>query len=147
DPESAAEKFSNGWMYTGDLAVWDERSYVTIRGRKDDMIIVSAENVYPAQIEEALTRFGKVADCIVTSVPDRLRGQEIVAYVVPADPSLTVKELNAFCRKEPMLSDYKAPRWYRFVDEIPLNATGKKLHREAKRMAAEDMAAGRLTDK
>ena len=147
DPESAAEKFSNGWMYTGDLAVWDERSYVTIRGRKDDMIIVSAENVYPAQIEEALTRFEKVADCIVTSVPDRLRGQEIVAYVVPADPSLTVKELNAFCRKEPMLSDYKAPRWYRFVDEIPLNATGKKLHREAKRMAAEDLAAGLLRDK
>ena len=146
-PEEASAKFADGWMYTGDLAVWDERSYVTIMGRKDDMIIVSAENVYPAQIEEALRRFEKVAECIVTSVPDRLRGEEIVAYIVPADPTLTIKELNTFCRNDPFLSDYKAPRWYRLVDEIPLNATGKKLHREAKRMAAEDLAAGLLKDK
>ena len=141
-PEEQAAKFANGWIYTGDLGRWGEDLYITVLGRKDDMMIVSAENIYPAQIEEALNDFEKVSDCIVTSIPDKLRGQALVAYVVPADETLTVKELNVFALNSPMLSDYKRPRYYRFIDEVPMNATGKKLHRVAKEQALKDMEAG-----
>ena len=57
-------------MYTNDLGFWDEHLYVTINGRKDDMIISAGENVYPTQVEEAINEFDKVADCMVTAVPD-----------------------------------------------------------------------------
>ena len=83
----------------------------------------------------------------MTSVPDKLRGEAIVAYVVPADPDLTIQELVNFAHSSPYLSDYKCPRWYRIVDSIPLNATGKKMHRTAKEMAAKDLENGLLAEK
>ena len=144
NPAEAEKKFYRGWMYTGDLATWSENRYVTINGRKDDMIVCAAENVYPAQIEEVLNQFDKVSESIVTCVPDSLRGEAIAAYVVPSDPSLTVEELHLLCQESPLLSAYKRPRYYRLVDSIPLTATGKKMHYVIKQQAAEDYAAGRL---
>ena len=81
--------------------------YVTVNGRKDDMIVCSGENIYPTQIEEALADCEKVEDSMVVSVPDRVRGQAVVAYVIPSDDSLTVAELADFCNNSPMLSTYK----------------------------------------
>ena len=91
--EEAEKKFYKGWMYTADLGYWDENSYVTVNGRKDDMIVCSAENIYPTQIEEVLNSFDKVADSMVTSVPDKVRGEVVVAYVVAEDPSLTEEKV------------------------------------------------------
>ena len=118
--EEQKAKFYKGWMYTNDLGFWDERLYVTINGRKDDMIISAGENVYPTQVEEAINEFDKVADCMVTAVPDEARGQAIAAYVIPKDDTLTVKDLFDFCLETPMLSSYKRPRWYKIVDSLPL---------------------------
>ena len=73
-------------MYTGDLGTWNEDWFVTICGRKDDMIICSGENIYPTQIEEVLNQHPGVSDSLVTAVPDKVRGQVVVAYVVPSDP-------------------------------------------------------------
>ena len=131
-------------MYTGDLGTWDENLYVTINGRKDDMIVCSGENIYPAQVEEALNEFDKVEDSMVVSVPDKIRGQAVAAYVVAKDPSLTIAELNRFCNQSPMLSTYKRPRWYCIVDELPHTATGKKMHYVMKQQAAEDLKSGVL---
>ena len=144
NPDEEKKKFYRGWMYTGDLGTWTENRYVTINGRKDDMIVCAAENVYPAQIEEVLNRHEKVAESIVTAVPDPLRGEAIAAYVVPKDPSLTVEELHSFCQASPLLSAYKRPRFYRLVEEIPLTATGKKMHYVIKEQAAKDYEAGLL---
>ena len=144
DEAMAKEKFYKGWMYTGDLGTWDRDQFVTICGRKDDMIVVSGENIYPTQIEEALAQFDKVADSIVTCVPDKVRGQAVVAYVVPRDPSLTVKELKDFCSRSPMLSIYKTPRYYRIVDSLPHTATGKKQHHVLRKQALEDLEQGLL---
>lgn len=142
--EENQRKFYNGYYYTNDLATWDENNYVTIVGRKDDMIISSGENIYPTQVEEALNRHEKVAECIVTAVPDKIRGELVTAYVVKADESLTYEELEEFCKNSPMIANYKRPRYYRFVSQIPLNATGKKLHNKIKEMAAEDLVNGLL---
>ena len=147
NPEEEEKKYYKGWMYTGDLGYWDENLYVTVNGRKDDMIVCSAENIYPTQIEEVLNEHEKVSDSMVTSVPDKVRGQVVVAYVVPKDESLTTEELVHFCNEHPMLSTYKRPRWYRIVDSLPHTATGKKMHYVMKQQASEDLAAGLLKRK
>ena len=131
-------------MYTGDTGVWNEDFIVTVKGRKDDMIISSGENIYPAQIEEALNEHPKVKDSIVTSVPDKIRGQAVVAYVIPEDSSLSIKELFDFCTNNIMLSTYKRPRYFALIDSLPQTATGKKKHFEMKKRAIKDLENGIL---
>lgn len=144
NPAETEAKFHAGFIYTNDLATWTENRYVTIVGRKDDMIISSGENIYPTQVEEVLNSHPKVKDCIVTAAPDRMRGELVTAYVVRSDESLTCEELDEFCKQSPMIANYKRPRYYRFINEIPLNLTGKKLHYKAKMMAADDLRNGFL---
>jgi acyl-CoA synthetase (AMP-forming)/AMP-acid ligase II len=145
DNESESDrKFSDGFLYTNDLATWDKNGFITIVGRKDDMIISGGENIYPTQIEEVINAHPKVKDCIVTAAPDRVRGELVTAYVVKGDDSLTVAELEEFCKKSNMIANYKRPRYYRFISEVPLNATGKKLHYKMKEMAKDDLLNGLL---
>ena len=137
-------KFYNGWMYTGDLATWDRNQFVTIAGRKDDMIISSGENIYPTIVEEALNLHPRIHQSAVTGVPDAVRGEAVVAYIVPEDDELTVSDIVDFCLKSDHLSVYKRPRYYRFVKEIPMTATGKLQHYLVKEMALSDMESGLL---
>ncbi|GEC23479.1 MULTISPECIES: class I adenylate-forming enzyme family protein [Pseudonocardia] len=136
------EKFVDGWVRLGDLATWDADEFVTIVGRKDDMLVSGGENVHPVQVEEALNEHPGVADSLVVGVPDERWGRRVVAYVVPAVDGLTAAECDAHCRAHPMLADFKRPRGYRFVDSLPLTATGKKIHYKAAAQAAADDAAG-----
>ncbi|RCG24725.1 long-chain fatty acid--CoA ligase [Streptomyces diacarni] len=143
-PDEEAENFRDGWLYIGDLATWDEEEYVTLMGRRDDMILSGGENVHPVQVEEVLSRHPSVADCAVVGTPDPEWGQLVTAYVVRHDPELTVADLDKHCRADPMLAAYKRPRAYRFTDALPLTATGKKVHYQVRAQAAEDAAAGLL---
>ena len=144
--QATKDKFYKGWMYTGDIGTWDDRQFITIAGRKDDMIISKGENIYPARIEEVLNCHPKVSECIVTGVSDSTRG-ESAAYVIPSDESLTVQELIDYCAQSPNLSKYQAPRYYRFVSELPHTATGKKQHYIIKKQAEEDLKNGLLLRK
>ena len=108
------------------------------------MIVVSGENIYPSQIEEAINEHPKVLDSIATSVPDPIRGQAVAAYIVTKDKSLTVRELFEFCTKSKILSIYKRPRYFAIVDELPKNATGKKLRSQMRIRAAQDLKNGLL---
>ena len=145
DNQSETErKYYKGFLYTNDLATWDGKGFITIVGRRDDMIISSGENIYPTEVEAVLSMNPRVKDCVVTSVPDRVRGQLVTAYIVPKDRSLTVSELDAFCKESPYIANFKRPRYYRFVDSVPYTATGKKRHVEAKENAAADLAKGLL---
>ncbi len=141
-PAQEAEKFHDGWTHLGDLATWDAQEFVTIVGRKDDMLLSGGENVHPVQVEEALNSHPGVVDSLVVGVPDARWGQRVVAYVVRGDPALTAAECEAHCRTHGMLAPYKRPRAYRFVDGLPLTATGKKIHYRAQAQAVEDDAAG-----
>ena len=129
NPEMTEQKFYKGFLYTGDVGTWDENEFVTVRGRKDDMIVSAGENIYPPQIEAVLNDHPKVAESAVIGAPDKLRGEVVAAYVVPSDPSLTVEELKEYCTNSPMLSSYKWPRIYNIVDSLPHTATGKIMHR------------------
>ena len=147
NPKVTKEKYYKGFLYTGDLGTWDEKEFVTVAGRKDDMIICSGENIYPPQIEEVLNMHPKVQESIVSSIPDKTRGEVLVAYIIPEDNSLTVKEMIDYCAEHPNLSKYKCPRYYRFVEELPHTATGKKQHYKIKEQAKKDFEAGLLLRK
>lgn len=145
--QATKEKFSGGWMYTGDVGTWDEKQFVTVAGRKDDMIISKGENIYPARIEEVINCHPKVNECIVTGVPDSTRGESIAAYIIAEDKTLTISELILYCVQSPNLSKYQVPRYYRFVEELPHTATGKKQHFVIKKMAKHDLENGLLLRK
>lgn len=149
DPEEQAKKFHDGWLYPGDLATWDADEIVTVVGRKGDMVISGGENVHPVQVEEVLAGHADVADSIVTGAPDPEWGEVVVAYVVPRpgrlpDAAAAAAELDRFCRESVSLARFKRPRLYRFVEELPYTATGKKQHFVMKRQAAEDVEEGRF---
>jgi acyl-CoA synthetase (AMP-forming)/AMP-acid ligase II len=142
NPTEQDERFRDGWLYIGDLATWDEDEYVSIIGRKDDMIISGGENVHPAQVEAVLAEHPAVRDAAVVGLPDERWGELVVAYVI-ADPAhpLDADVLETHCKGHPMLAPYKRPRLYRFVEDLPMTATGKKVHYQVREMALRDADA------
>jgi acyl-CoA synthetase (AMP-forming)/AMP-acid ligase II len=125
-PEETAETLrADGWLRTGDLATMDERGYCRIVGRLKDMIIRGGENLFPAEIEEALYRHPAVAEAAVVGLPDERWGEVVGAFIRPSDPSSppSVAELQAHLRAE--LSPQKTPtKWYS-VASFPLTGSGK----------------------
>lgn len=142
--EDVEEKFYKGWFYTGDLAVWNKERYISIRGRKDDMINVGGENIYPTQIEEAINDSELINDCAVIGVYDEKRGNSIAAYLVGNDGNVSLEEIKDFIKNHSMIPVYKRPRYYRFVKELPMTATGKKQHYKLREQAKEDLKNGLL---
>jgi acyl-CoA synthetase (AMP-forming)/AMP-acid ligase II len=141
-PDEQAARFREGWLYIGDLATWDEDEYVTIVGRKDDMIISGGENVHPTQVEAVLAEHPGIADAAVVGLADEQWGEMVVAYVVPAADGVDAAACEAHCNGHPMLAAFKRPRAYRFVSELPMTATGKKLHYQLREQAVQDAAQG-----
>ena len=142
--ELTGQRFHNGFFYTGDLAVWDKDSYVTTVTRKDDMIVASGENIYPAQVENVLMEHPDVAEACVVGLPDKLRDQVTVAYVVSKNSSLTVKDLVHFVNNHQMLAAYKRPKFYRICDSLPHTPTGKLQRAVVREQALQDFAMGLL---
>ncbi len=126
--ESTKLKYYKGFLYTGDAGTWDGSSYITVKGRIDDMIVSAGENIYPAQIEGVLNSHPKVGESAVIGVPDRLRGKKLKAFVVASDDTLTAEELSEFCTRSELLPTYKRPKEFSIVPGLPHTATGKIKH-------------------
>ena len=123
DPEATAAAIdADGWLHTGDLGGVDARGLLRITGRKKDLIIVGGFNVPPAEVEGCLLEHPAVAQAAVVGVPDERLGQVCKAFVVRRGP-VTERELIAWSRER--IAGYKAPRYVEFLEELPLNATGK----------------------
>ena len=144
--EEQQKKFYKGWVYTGDLGTWDSDFTITITGRKDNMLIIAGENVYPEQIEAAACACPLIKDCLVTGVEDERRGQCIAAYIVPdrENKDFSIQAVKDFCTASPDLSKYKVPRYYAITDSLPYNSTGKKDRIAIKKQAAKDLKDGIL---
>ena len=128
-PEETARAIDpEGWLHTGDLCSMDERGYTKIHGRLKDMIIRGGENIYPKEIEDVLFDHPAVAEVAVLGVPDPKWGEEVAAFIRPVGQPPEEDELKEFIRAH--LAPYKAPRQWIFVDEFPLNASGKILKTE-----------------
>jgi malonyl-CoA/methylmalonyl-CoA synthetase len=114
--------FDDGWFKTGDMAECSEDGYYTLLGRKSDLIISGGFNIYPREIEDFLTGQDEVAEAVVVGVPDRLRGEIPVAYIVMRRP-IEAAELEARCRAK--LASFKVPRDFVAVEKLPRTALGK----------------------
>ncbi|WP_424765580.1 class I adenylate-forming enzyme family protein [Paenibacillus sp. sgz302251] len=132
-PEATRRAIRNHWYYTGDLGYFDEDGDLYVVGRADEMVISGGENISPNEIEEALLQHPKVLEAVVLGEEDEQWGQIVAAYIVPSDPALTSLELDQFCKQHPKLSNFKRPRKYVFINEIPKNPSGKILRRELQR--------------
>jgi long-chain acyl-CoA synthetase len=127
--ETAAAITPDGWLRTGDGGYVDADGYLFLTDRIKDMIVTGGENVYPAEVEEVLSRHPDVAEAAVIGVPDEHWVEAVKAVVVPgAGRAPTADELIAFSRAH--LAGYKVPRSVELVDELPHTPTGKVLKRE-----------------
>ncbi|MDM5197369.1 fatty acid--CoA ligase [Fictibacillus enclensis] len=114
-----------GWYHSGDIGYMDEDGYLFVSDRMDDMIVSGGENIYPREVEDVLYEHEGVLDVAVLGAPDDKWGERVTAIVVKKDETLTEHGLDEFCRNSSKLADYKRPRKFIFVPEMPRNASGK----------------------
>ncbi|MGC2997311.1 long-chain-fatty-acid--CoA ligase [Streptomyces sp. G35A] len=130
-PDITAEVLADGWFLTGDLGRLDGDGYLSVVGRKKDLILRGGYNVYPREIEEVLVGHPAVAQVAVIGVPHPELGEEIWAIVVPARPEDVTAgsddEIIEWGKKR--LAAYKYPRRVEFTDTLPLGTSGKVLKR------------------
>lgn len=118
----------NGWFHTGDLAYADKDGYLYIVDRKKDLIIRGGINIDPREVEEVLYTHPGIFDVAVVGVPDVVMGEEVLAFVMPReDQKLNDEELKEFCRGK--MADYKIPRYFRFVGNLPKTTSGKLMRK------------------
>ncbi|MEM7017944.1 MAG: long-chain-fatty-acid--CoA ligase [Pseudomonadota bacterium] len=125
NPEATAKSITHGgWFHTGD-AGYVKEGYVYIHDRVKDMIISGGENIYPAEIENALMKHPEINDAAVIGVPSDRWGETVKAIITRKGPDLTEQDVIDFCREN--LARYKCPTSVDWMDEIPRNPSGKIL--------------------
>ena len=137
DPEATASTWVDGWLVTGDLGRVDEDGYLYIVGRSKDVIIRGGNNVHAADVEHVIVEHPAVKEAAVVGVPHPVLGEDVVGVVV-LHPGAEATARTTFGRTaSSMLADYKVPREWRFVDELPRNPTGKVVKPEVRRDARD----------
>lgn len=126
DEAATATAHRDGWLHTGDVAVRDDEGYLRIVDRLKDMYISGGENVYPAEVEQAIHSHPGVAECAVVGVPDERWGEVGRAFVV-LRPGATTTEDDLLAHLDGRLARYKLPRTIVLVPDLPHNASGKLL--------------------
>ncbi len=123
-PEETASALRNGWMHTGDMGYVDSDGLLYVVDRKKDMIVTGGENVYSAEVENAISKLEQVALCAVIGVPDEKWGERVHAVLVLSPGAeLEAEAVIAHCRE--LIAGYKCPRSVEFRSELPLSAAGK----------------------
>ncbi len=131
-PEETALALRNGWLYSGDVGVYDHEGYLYIVDRIKDIIITGGENVYPKEVEDTLHKHIAVNECGVVGFPDHEYGEAVTAFVT-LKPGAIADEatLIAFCKEQ--IARYKAPKRIHFVADLPKTPQGKILRRELRK--------------
>ena len=115
----------DGWLKTGDIGRMDEAGYIYLIGRKKDMILVSGFNVYPNEVEDVISSHPLVAEVAVIGMPDVKWGENVKAFIVRKDLTLTEDEVRAYCKQR--LTGYKQPKIIEFCTALPKSNVGKVL--------------------
>jgi malonyl-CoA/methylmalonyl-CoA synthetase len=134
NPEATNKAFASGWFDTGDLGYRDERGFLYLVGRSNDLIITAGYNVYPQVVERVVNSCPGVRESAAVGLPDEMRGEQVAVFLVRDDPRLDEARLLAFCAER--LIDYQRPRRVFFVQELPKNALGKVLRKELAKSVA-----------
>lgn len=122
--EETNKTLIDGWVYSGDMAMKDKDGYYYIVGRKKNMFISGGENVFPAEVENAIYSIPEVHEVCVISVPDEKWG-EVGKAVISLKPNMTITKEDIISRLKEQLAGYKIPKYIEFVQEIPKNSVGK----------------------
>jgi long-chain acyl-CoA synthetase len=131
--ETAQVMTPDGYFKSGDIGTMDERGYIRIVDRKKDMILVSAFNVFPTEIEAVAASHPGVLECAAVGVPDEKTGEAVKLFVVRKDPTLAEADLAAFCAGQ--LTAYKRPKLIVFKEDLPKSNVGKILRRQLRERA------------
>ena len=126
---TAAAIDNDGWFRTGDAGFMNDQGFVFIHDRMKDMIVSGGENIYPAEVENAIFGHPDVADAAVIGVPDEKWGEAVKAIVVPK-PGSTPSAESIIAHARSRIAGYKVPKSVDFVNELPRNPSGKVLRRE-----------------
>jgi fatty-acyl-CoA synthase len=139
EPQATAAVMTNGWLHTGDMAVWDEEGYVLIVDRKKDIIISGGENISSIEVERAIAAHPSVFECAVVSAPDPQWGEVPAAFVV-VKPGEQLDEAGLLEFLKQRIAKFKLPRRFCFSDTpLPKTGTGKILKRDLR----ENLWSGR----
>jgi fatty-acyl-CoA synthase len=123
-PVVTQAQLSESWWRTGDLALRDAEGFIYITGRKKDMIISGAENIYPAEVEKVIAEIDGVVEVAVVGVPDPEWGEAVAAFIVKTpETALDAAMVIEHCRRN--LASYKKPRHVRFIDAVPRTTVSK----------------------
>lgn len=134
---------AEGWLHSGDLAVFDEQGFCQIVGRVKDIIIRGGENVYPREVEDYIYRNTKVKDVQVFGIPDQKYGEQVCAWVVPKPGvSVTENEIIEFCKGQ--IAHYKVPVHVRIRDGLPMTVSGKAQKFKMRDAMAEELGLVRV---
>ncbi len=124
EPSETSSSLCDGWWRTGDLASMDDEGFLWIEGRKKDMIISGAENIYPIEIERTISSMPEVREVSVIGVPDDLWGESVAAFVV-REPGSAIDAAAVIEHCKQHLASYKKPKHVRFVDALPRTTVNK----------------------
>jgi 2-furoate---CoA ligase len=127
-PDADARALREGWYFTGDTGRFDTDGDLFVTGRVDDMIITGGENVSPIEVESCLSLHPSVREVAVAGLPDERWGKVVTAFITPSAP-VSLADLENFVRRSG-LAQFKRPRRFIFVDEIPKSPVGKLLRRK-----------------
>jgi len=139
EPDATAEAWGGGWFHTGDVVTRDAAGYFYFVDRKKNVIRRSGENIAAVEVESVLRQHPLVRQVAVAATPDAVRGDEVLACVIPAQPipqdraAAAAAEITAFCLQQ--LAYYKAPGYVAFVENLPLTATQKVQRGDLKALA------------
>jgi long-chain acyl-CoA synthetase len=137
--ETARVMTDDGFFRSGDIGIMDEHGETRIVDRKKDMILVSGFNVYPAEIEEVISRHPGVLECVAVGVPSEHSGEAVKVVIVRRDASLLEADVRAWCHEQ--LTGYKRPTVIEFRADLPKSNVGKVLRRVLRDEARQGRAA------
>lgn len=136
-PEETARTFVDGWLRTGDIGTMDEDGFLYFVDREKDLIIASAYNIAPADVESVLLQHPAVQEVAVIGVPDEYRGETVKAFVVLAeDYRGKVTEADIIAYGKANMAAYKYPRQVEFIDQLPKSPIQKVLRKQLRDMEA-----------
>jgi fatty-acyl-CoA synthase len=129
EPKATADVITNGWLHTGDMAVWDDENYIHIVDRKKDIIISGGENISSIEVERAIFSHPAVLECAVVAAPDPQWGEVPAAFVV-RKPGAALTEQELCLHLQTRIAKFKMPRRFEFTDApLPKTGTGKIIKR------------------